>query len=364
MLPFCRKLCYGDFMLEQRYDLTCWYIHVKRVAELFGSESINSPNVPADNHLFLPLLYSRIKDMVVAKILETPPPAFEELLLSGRAQPGTLFTHTGKFFCKGLSKYLMAQEAGKKLPALPSIYTKLNQVSSVERLEVVYQPEHLTSSSASVHLQGGPSLFLLGVIDSVHEKVIQAKPFIIGSIMMNIFSLQAPIKWGDRFEVTAFEIDSFNKIQAQYKPKLEDLEILKPLSEDTIKHVFAEIIGEPIVPKDRGGERSDLFSNRVLLEGRRISTAFIFKGPAKFHPMTLTDLGKNGDQIGRLFSEPANLLILQHCHAVVPAVREAMQAYAQNIGNPRRWCVIDGFDTLRILRAYRPHLVGKMVHGS
>jgi hypothetical protein len=89
-----------------------------------------------------------------------------------------------------------------------------------------------------------------------------------------------------------------------------------------------------------------------VLDGKRISTAFLFKGPAKFHPMIPADLGKNGDQIGRLFSEPADLLILQHCHEVTPAVRKQMRAYAQQMGNPRRFCILDGYDTLRILKAY------------
>jgi transposase len=86
------------------------------------------------------------------------------------------------------------------------------------------------------------------------------------------------------------------------------LEPLKALPETEIKAAFAEIIGEPINPKDWGGERSDLFSSRVMLERKRISSAFVFKGPAQFRPMTMAQLGKNGDQIDRLFSEPADLV--------------------------------------------------------
>jgi hypothetical protein len=78
----------------------------------------------------------------------------------------------------------------------------------------------------------------------------------------------------------------------------------------------------------------------------------MFKGPSKFHPMKLADLGKNGDQINRLYEEPAQLLVLQHCHEVSSAVRKMMLAFANQIGNPRAFCIIDGKDTLRILRAY------------
>lgn len=128
--------------------------------------------------------------------------------------------------------------------------------------------------------------------------------------------------------------------------------MLRAIPEQEIKKAFAEIIGEPTVPKDWSGERSDLFTTWVKLQGRRISTALAFKGPAKFHPMAASDLGKNGDQIDRLFSEPADLLILQHCHDITPPVRGMMRAYAQQMGRPRLFCLINGYDTLRILRAY------------
>ena len=87
-----------------------------------------------------------------------------------------------------------------------------------------------------------------------------------------------------------------------------------------------------------------------LLEGERVTAAFLLKGPSKFHEMKITDLGKNGDQIVRLFQEPADFLILQHCHPVGTAVRHTMKAFAMS--HQRRYVVIDGYDTLRILRAY------------
>jgi hypothetical protein len=68
--------------------------------------------------------------------------------------------------------------------------------------------------------------------------------------------------------------------------------------------------------------------------------------------MSLAVLGKRGDQIDRLFTEPAQLLVLQHCHNVRSEVRGLMKAYAMRQGDPRRFCVIDGPATLKVLRAY------------
>ena len=110
-----------------------------------------------------------------------------------------------------------------------------------------------------------------------------------------------------------------------------NIEILKQIPEESVKNAFSEIINEGNVPKDWGGERSDLFSTNISVDGKYLSSAFLFKGPAKFTPMKMTHLGKNGDQIDRLFTEPADLLILQHCHAVTSPVRSTMRAFASRV---------------------------------
>jgi len=68
--------------------------------------------------------------------------------------------------------------------------------------------------------------------------------------------------------------------------------------------------------------------------------------------MTVAALGKPGDQIDRLFSEPADLLILQHCHEIRAAVVNMMETYAFDLRRPRRFMILDGADTARILKGY------------
>lgn len=147
--------------------------------------------------------------------------------------------------------------------------------------------------------------------------------------------------------------DQFSKIRdAKFKRHKSHLDALRDIPETEVKQAFAKIINEPTVPKDWGGEQSDLFTSQILVLGKQLSAAFAFKGPAKFHPMTMADLGKNGDQISRLYMEPADILILQHCHEITPPVRTMMRAFANQLGNLRQYCIIDGYDTYRILRAY------------
>jgi hypothetical protein len=89
----------------------------------------------------------------------------------------------------------------------------------------------------------------------------------------------------------------------------------------------------------------------VFARGRQVSAAWLFKGPGFPRAMDVKALGKNGDQIDRLFTEPAELLVLQHCHQIKPAVVGMMDAYAHDARRLRSYMIIDGADTGRILRS-------------
>ncbi len=47
-------------MLEQNYDLTCWYINARRLAELFGADSLPVSKRSKDDFLYKPDLNSRL----------------------------------------------------------------------------------------------------------------------------------------------------------------------------------------------------------------------------------------------------------------------------------------------------------------
>ncbi len=68
--------------------------------------------------------------------------------------------------------------------------------------------------------------------------------------------------------------------------------------------------------------------------------------------MGLNHLGKNNDQIVRLSHEPAEVLFVQHSHEIMSPVRETLRAFCVQPSNPRRYCLIDGRDSLRLLVAY------------
>ena len=186
--------------------------------------------------------------------------------------------------------------------------------------------------------------------------MITAIPYVIANVVHNVLGKGQSFQeqWNNHLEIHIDQIENF-KISCNYDEELTDssLELLRDIPECEVKAAFAEIMGELNIPKDWGGETSDLFTTKVLYNGKRISTAFIFKGKSKFKPLKMADLGKNGDQISRLYNEPADLLILQHCHQVTNHVRMTMRAFAQQMYNPRLFCIIDGYDTIKILKSYK-----------
>lgn len=124
---------------------------------------------------------------------------------------------------------------------------------------------------------------------------------------------------------------------------------MQQLSEDTVKRRICEILGdEP--RKDWGGEWNDHFAS-IHIDGRQYKASFLFKGPARFREMKPSDLGKNADQIYRLSATPCDVMIIQHCHRIGEAVRATVQAFAA-LDPLRKYCLIDGQDTFRILKAY------------
>jgi hypothetical protein len=112
-----------------------------------------------------------------------------------------------------------------------------------------------------------------------HEPSIALRPTFIGwRLAPDVPGLPSLVN--DRAEVWVGEIDQFSAMRGRRVSKA-DLAAVSSMSEDAIKHAFADIIGEPFVPKDWPGETSDLSTTRLTIEGDPVSAAFAFKGPGR-----------------------------------------------------------------------------------
>lgn len=338
---------------EPDFKLQTLYLNVRRLAELAGNEAVQravggfSSIQPHDK------LVANARLGVVGRVLRDwlwqnreQVERFERLILTGKLKRGSLFVAERDFYCRNVAPRVRPSRVPSRMTARFALPDR-----AVE-LRLMTHSDHVAPGSGGALLTGRASgIFVVGVVNKVGRKVVEANAIFAGQCVdlasTDLFS-QSP--WHTAVHVE--QINEFSRCAEQAFPREYELKKLKAIPEVEIKKAFARLLNEDAVPKDWGGERSDLFTTRVRVEGRRVSASFAFKGPAKFHPMTLADLGKNGDQIDRLLTEPAELLVLQHCHRVTAPVLNMMKAYSNQIGNQRAYCVIDGGDTLRILRAY------------
>lgn len=128
------------------------------------------------------------------------------------------------------------------------------------------------------------------------------------------------------------------------------------LPEVQMKTGIIKLLGEAHVPKDWGGENDDIFSTNITLKNKKRRVAFALKGPAKSGPLVPAKMGKNGDQIQRLFSAPAEVFILQYEGEVKESVFTLMEelAKAKAVSSGKvYWCVIDD-KTTKLLRSAYP----------
>ena len=149
------------------------------------------------------------------------------------------------------------------------------------------------------------------------------------------------------------DIDSF-ALAAQVDPDLADQMLNKGLlgvSEEQVKLTIHSILGDSHVRKDHGGERSDIFTT-ICVGGKRVQGAFALKGPSIGRKVTVAKFGKNGDQVIRLFEEPAELYVVQ-ANGVFESlfVKHVVQT-AEAQGRHLNYCLIDGRDTSRLLLAH------------
>lgn len=127
------------------------------------------------------------------------------------------------------------------------------------------------------------------------------------------------------------------------------------LPEAVVKKGIIKLLGDELDPKDWGGESNDIFTTRVTVNGKRKRAAFALKGPATTGPLVPRKMGKNGDQIQRLFSSPAQVFIVQYEEEIKQSVVELMGSLATAKALTERevyYGVIDMTDTYRLRVAY------------
>ena len=154
--------------------------------------------------------------------------------------------------------------------------------------------------------------------------------------------------------VTVDDIDSFNKVRKV--TKIDSSLRLDRMAESKLKTGLQRIIGETHTFKDWGGEKNDLYTNKIRYKGQRRTAAFALKGKATKGALTPKKMGKNGDQIARLVGSSAEMFFVLYHGKIDESITSQLQAFALGksmSGTTIYYGVIDGDDLNRLYQAYK-----------
>jgi hypothetical protein len=149
-------------------------------------------------------------------------------------------------------------------------------------------------------------------------------------------------------------IKNFSKVRRLKHNKVPDeLDPLR-LPERVFKTGLAHILGNKGVFKDWGGEKNDLYTSHVYINGKRYAAALGLKGPATKGTLTPGKMGHNGDQIQRLFDSDAQVFIVQYEGDIADSVSQQLKGLAVNKSVEDRRTVFYG--TIGLEDSYRLRL--------
>ena len=257
----------------------------------------------------------------------------------------------------------------ERLAPCPEVYAEARVTHRVEfavdvgkPVDIAYHTRHLVSDTGKMVLAAGATEgYTSSIVGLLHDRghSYEIEPLVIGAPWFEHSRNgddSDSLAWlGQDFgEILPEDIEQFAKMTEVEVLREQDwMQTMRRTTEEEVKTAIVALLAEG-PKKDWGGETDDHFSGNVTVQGRRRSAAFMFKGPGNgFREMTMDMCGKRADQIHRMVGVQADLSVVQHCHQVGSAVRQTLRSLVVYPGGRRRkYCVIDGLATFRILKAY------------
>ena len=339
-------------MAVEQPNIESWFLHHDLVLKLLGPNAARqlATLAPTEAEPFSRLRTKALLEEALADYIEEADIAsLNELHMTEQLLAGQLVWLDQVFYFRGVEDAYYKSKRGDAERA--SFWTKLSTDKQLE-VHADINARWVTSDTGAHMLSGSRRQFVLAFVESVSPERVSIRTILIGQrrYFDRRYRMSVPLE--DAAHVWPNAIDQFSEVDFSKRSSKSALEELRHVPEEAVKHWFAEIIGEPDVPKDWGGEQYDLWTRHLTIQGERVRTAIAFKGPAAFHPMQIADLGKNGDQIQRLAHSPADLLVVQHCHSISSSVEHMLRLIATTPGHLRRYTLIDGYTTVAILRHF------------
>lgn len=336
----------------RRTSIIPYFYHERRMRHVGGVRTDPVWGAPPKDEHDARLRKSYAADLNIERYLScVPVPTLQQHIVLGTLAPGAQFTLRAKFVFnnpRGLDAFTVKPDT--RVPFRTNVSLGSTNLTVAGELD----PNHYTSNSSFGELQGSRALTLLAYVIEATPHAVVVRPVVMGDVITHLKNGDGT-EWRlhDHLEIQPEEILEFRKLADVPPPTPEELQRMKAISEGDVKKALQEIIGHPFEEKDWGGETQDVFAKLTLHGARRVA-AFLLKGPGSgFTPMNAADhLGAKGDQLVRLFSRRTEIVVVQHCHRILPEVREQAIAFAERPGQERIVCLLDGADTYRLLKAH------------
>ena len=256
----------------------------------------------------------------------------------------------------------------ERLEPCPEVYDANRVCHAVELdlefekpIVIAYHTRHIVSDTGRMVLaKGSCANYVNSIVGLLHDRNdrFEIEPLVIGQPWFDHprnGKDGAELMWlgRDFGEILPEDIDQFAKMRGvEIGSKDEWMAVMREVPEAVVKEAIANLLLEPI-KKDWGGESNDHFSGNLSVQGRRRTAALLLKGPSKFRELTLDMCGRRADQIHRMVDSGADVCIVQHAHLIGATVRRTLRTETVRPGGSRRkYCLIDGQATYRILKAY------------
>lgn len=157
-------------------------------------------------------------------------------------------------------------------------------------------------------------------------------------------------------ELVSLTIDDIDNFSGVSEIKFNELEgyTNSVFLEDDVEECFLEALGEPYKEADSGSETRDLFTDKIIVNGKRLATAIMFKGRGVTGSLSLDKCGSKGNQLLKLAkNNAAECFIVQHVNKIEPDVKETLiDLVLTNTRYSKVYvCFIDGTDTARFLKS-------------
>lgn len=218
-----------------------------------------------------------------------------------------------------------------------------------------FDPNRFEANSPRTNLSGQRHVYVAGVATAIDKEQLEVtiRPLLIGDpYYVPYGSKRSDLFNPDRAELRYYEVDQFQLAAADLKTLVTSDEAARlfEMPEEDVKKAFARILGVKSAPKDWSGEQSDLIAE-FTTNGVPCRAAFALRGsgrrskPWVLHP---SKMGKNGDQVVKLFREMTNVMVVQHCGPIAESVRHMMESLS--VRHRKRYIIMDGDATVRVLK--------------